>query len=33
MLEKLEQIRSEGFDLIASAPDREKLEMIRKELT
>ena len=33
MLDKLEQIRSEGFELIAGAPDREKLEMIRKELT
>ncbi len=33
MLDKLEQIRSEGYELIAGAPDRDKLEMIRKELT
>ena len=33
MLDKLEQIRAEGFDRISGAPDREKLEMIRKELT
>ena len=33
MLEKLEQIRREGFESIAGAPDREKLEQIRKELT
>ena len=33
MLEKLEQIRRDGFESIASAPDREKLEQIRKELT
>ena len=33
MLDKLEQIRREGFESISSAGDREKLEMIRKELT
>jgi phenylalanyl-tRNA synthetase alpha chain len=33
MLKQLEKIREEGFELISSATDVEKLEAIRKELT
>ena len=33
MLEKLEQIREEGFNRIAETSDMDKLEAIRKELT
>ena len=33
MLDRLEQIRKEGFESISAAPDRETLEMIRKDLT
>ena len=33
MLDKLEQIREQGFERISNAADRDQLEAIRKELT